>query len=319
MAFPKSDEHPRRRAREHPGLLAYVILSDVSGDGLTLSGSGHAGVRPVEMVPGTYSSRSLAVGRRRNPLTWNGGAVWLVLALAVCSLACSRSKAPVTPAPVIAAKPAPGTPVPAAPDSSVRKPEPLSPALAPVVPRDYRLPPAGGKTEAVAGVLDILQGLQDFDSHGRNRSERQLSFELAERDVNEYLAYSLKEAPRPGIRQATVRFLGQNHITTLVAIDFSDVDQWVPGLIPALLKPVLRGSRTVAVDVVFEVQDSAITFHLEPSSAPEGGAMVRNIVGSVLDILAQHQPERFDTNLPIPLPFGLRTIWTTDRVLGGKT
>jgi len=181
------------------------------------------------------------------------------------------------------------------------------------------LPATGSRTEAVVGVLDILKGLQDFDRNGRNTTLQQISFEFAERDVNEYLAYSLKEVPRPGIRQATVQFFGQNHISTVLAIDFGAVDQWVPGMIPSFLKPALSGSPTVAVDVVFEVQDSAITFHLEPSSAPEGGVMVRNIVASVLDILALHQPERYDTNLPIPLPFGLRTIWTKDRVLGGTT
>jgi len=38
----------------------------------------------------------------------------------------------------------------------------------------------------------------------------------------------------------------------------------------------------------------------------------------VIAIVAARQPEKYDTSKPIPIPFGLRAIWTTDHTIQGQ-
>ena len=43
------------------------------------------------------------------------------------------------------------------------------------------------------------------------------------------------------------------------------------------------------------------------------------ILNTVLQSLGAHQPEGYDTTKPIPLPFGLKRIWTEKQAVGGET
>jgi len=43
------------------------------------------------------------------------------------------------------------------------------------------------------------------------------------------------------------------------------------------------------------------------------------VIESLVHIVALHQPEHYDTNQPIPLPFGLRKLWTKAGIVGGET
>jgi hypothetical protein len=38
----------------------------------------------------------------------------------------------------------------------------------------------------------------------------------------------------------------------------------------------------------------------------------------MIAIVAARQPEHYDTTKPVPLPFGLRQVWTADHVIMGK-
>jgi hypothetical protein len=39
----------------------------------------------------------------------------------------------------------------------------------------------------------------------------------------------------------------------------------------------------------------------------------------VLQALGSHQPESYDTAKPIPLPYGLKRIWTDKQLICGET
>jgi len=177
--------------------------------------------------------------------------------------------------------------------------------------------PSATPTAAVRRVQDILTALEKFDNAGRPQTSQRVYFELAESDINEYLAHSLKTRPRPGIDQASVRFQDNNHISAAVAVDFDQIAAWAP-LIPSLFQPLLSGSRPVAIDIAFEVKDAAVTFQFTDLNKPED-ALVRRVMQTLVHILALHQPERYDSSKPLPLPFGLRRAWTTHLILGGET
>jgi hypothetical protein len=42
------------------------------------------------------------------------------------------------------------------------------------------------------------------------------------------------------------------------------------------------------------------------------------VVEKVISIVAAKQPEKYDTSKPLPLPFGLRAIWTADHAVIGQ-
>ena len=73
------------------------------------------------------------------------------------------------------------------------------------------------------------------------KTKTPVSFQLTETEINEYLAYSLKATPRPGLQSAKVKLFDKNYVSTLSVIDFDAVERWKPGTIPFLLKPVLSG------------------------------------------------------------------------------
>ena len=38
----------------------------------------------------------------------------------------------------------------------------------------------------------------------------------------------------------------------------------------------------------------------------------------MIEVVAARQPEHYDTSKPVPLPFGLRKVWTGDKVVMGE-
>jgi hypothetical protein len=168
-------------------------------------------------------------------------------------------------------------------------------------------------------VLELLDAYHKYERNGRNPLSQSVSFQLPETVVNDYLQYSLKKAPRPGIRSATVNFLPDNLVSVLLSLDFDSVERWTPGLIPASLRSVLTADTLIRADIVFQVHDGVLTFTLKQAHAPERGLSVKELMENVIPLLAAHQPEKYDASKPIPLPFGIRKIWTEEKVLAGAT
>ena len=38
----------------------------------------------------------------------------------------------------------------------------------------------------------------------------------------------------------------------------------------------------------------------------------------MIQIVAARQPEKYDTSKPMPIPFGLRKVWTTEQLIYGN-
>jgi hypothetical protein len=173
------------------------------------------------------------------------------------------------------------------------------------------------QVEAVERVQNTLRSLQRFNNAGRNRELQQVYFELPEYVINEYLGYSLKTLPRPGIEQVRVKLKDKNRASISVVFNLDRIGDWAP-ILPNLLRPILGPVRQIDFDVLFAVQDSKVTFQFANSNG-QADDTIDALMQTLIHIVMLHQPERYDTSQPIPLPFGLRRLWTTAVILGGET
>src|ERR1051325_5303104 len=200
---------------------------------------------------------------------------------------------------------APCPPPPATAPKSAKTAAPAPPAAAPEF------------SPGVNMIQDLLSSLGKFDEDGRPAG-RKVGFEIPERALNEYLAYTLRNRPRPGINSMTVTLLPKNQISSDLEIDFDAVQKWSPGIFPEALRGFLTGKRTVHTEVKFEVKNGAVSFDLKDSTGPDGKAIVNKVMTAVLQALGSRQPESYDTSKPIPLPFGLKRIWTDKQLICGE-
>ncbi len=175
------------------------------------------------------------------------------------------------------------------------------------------------KTGSVDRVLELLDMLWRHARSGVRPEAEKIGFELPEQQINEYLAYSLRAAPRPGVSGATVELLPGNEIHAVIEIDFGTVANWKSGLAGSLPQPFLSGRQPVRVDLQFEAENGMLTFAVKQAVGPAGTTIVNSVVVGLIQALGLHQPEQYNASGPIPLPFGLRRMWTRKQVLGGET
>jgi hypothetical protein len=169
----------------------------------------------------------------------------------------------------------------------------------------------------VSKFLNLFQQLreaQDKQAHGQ---PQRVSFQLRDTEINDYLRYTLHATPRPGIDSVTVKIFPNNYLSTFTIVDFDAVEQWKPGTIPALLRSVLHGKQTIWVDYRFQASHGTGTFSVE--KAYYGSIRLPAFfVNKMIAIVASRQPEKYDTSKPLPLPFGLRELSTTEHVVSGE-
>jgi hypothetical protein len=164
------------------------------------------------------------------------------------------------------------------------------------------------------GIFDQLRAAEEQKARG---NRQHVSFQIADGEINEYMRYSLHARPRPGLDSVTVKIFPTNYISTFTVVDFDAVERWHPGTIPALLRPVLNGRKSIWVDFRIQAHDFKISFSVEK-------AYYQNIwlpaffVNKVIQMVAARQPEKYDTSQPIPIPFGLRQLWTSEHVVQGQ-
>jgi hypothetical protein len=175
-----------------------------------------------------------------------------------------------------------------------------------------------GAVPAVATKFNSLfDRLRAADDPNGNTGHQPVKFQLTEAEINEYMQYSLKTAPRPGLQSVTMKLFPTNYVLTLAVVDFDAVEQWKPGTIPKLLRPMLSGKKSVWVDCRFQIKDGSGTFTVEKASYGDV-RLPAILVAKMIEILAARQPEHYDTTKPLPLPFGVRQLWTTDHALAGQ-
>ena len=175
------------------------------------------------------------------------------------------------------------------------------------------------KNTRVEHLLDLLASLWAYDRNGRSRQAQQISFEIPEGEINEYLAYSLLVVRRPGIERVSVELLPHNEIRAMAVIDFDAIGRWNPGTVPLRLQPALSGKREISLDAQFEAHDGILNFTLKAAQDREHKPIPKSVAESILRSLGAQQPEQYDTSEPIRLPFGLQRVWTESQMLCGNT
>ena len=169
------------------------------------------------------------------------------------------------------------------------------------------------QTPAVTKMLDLFQALQKSQYH----NSQHVSFSFTESELNEYLSYSLQALPRPGIRSVTAKVFAYNYISTFTVVDFDAIERWKPGTVPVLLRPVLNGKKAIWLDVRFQAKNGAATFSVEKAYF-QSIRLPAFFVEKTIQMVAARQPERYDTKKPLPLPFGLKRVSTTKRLVTGE-
>ncbi|MGA3017508.1 MAG: hypothetical protein ABSF62_10350 [Bryobacteraceae bacterium] len=169
------------------------------------------------------------------------------------------------------------------------------------------------QTPAVIKMLNLFQALQTSQYH----DSKHVSFFFTESELNEYLSYSLQTVPRPGIRSVTVKVFASNYISTFTVVDFDAIERWKPGAIPGLLRPVLNGKKAIWLDVRFQAKNGTAAFSVEKAYF-QSIRLPAFFVEKMIQIVAARQPEKYDTNRPLPLPFGLRQVSTKEHLVTGE-
>jgi hypothetical protein len=163
--------------------------------------------------------------------------------------------------------------------------------------------------------LDLFDRLRDAQSP--DSAHKQVAFQLSENDINDYLRYSLKTTPRPGLDSITVKFFAKDYISTFTKVDFDAIERWRPGTIPTVFRPMLKGKKSIWIDCRIHAVDSNLTFSIEKARYDDL-PLPAFFVEKVIQLMAARQPEKYDTSKPLPLPFGLRKLWTAEHSISGN-
>jgi hypothetical protein len=148
-------------------------------------------------------------------------------------------------------------------------------------------------------------------------ARRHVALQLSDAEINDYMRYALRATPRPGLDSVTVKIFPQNYVSTLTVVDFDAVERWKPGTVPGMLRPVLNGKKTVWVDYRFRTDNGKITFSVEKAYY-QNVRLPAFVVQELIKIVAARQPEHYDTSKALPMPFGLRRLWTSAHAIGGE-
>jgi hypothetical protein len=177
-------------------------------------------------------------------------------------------------------------------------------------PNPAQQPPVAVK---FLGLFDRLREAQEKNTQGEHQT---VSFQLSETEINDYLRYSLKTTPRPGVDSVTIKVFAKDYISTLTRVDFDTVERWHPGTIPTVLRPILKGKKAITMDFRIHAEGSQMTFSVEKARY-EDMTLSPFLAEKLIQIVAARQPEKYDTNKPLPLPFGLQKVWTSEHTIQG--
>jgi hypothetical protein len=171
---------------------------------------------------------------------------------------------------------------------------------------------AAAPGHALPPVVQKMYGLFD-----QLRAPGPASFRLADGEINDYLKQSVTLTPRPGLHSLSMKVFPNNYLSTFTVVDFDEVEKWKPGTIPMLMRPVLSGKKSIWVDARFRADNGTATFSIEKAYFQQI-PLPAMLVQKVAAIVAARQPEHYDISKPVPLPFGLRKVWTDGNTLRGE-
>ncbi len=162
--------------------------------------------------------------------------------------------------------------------------------------------------------LDLFDQLRAAQDPAGDREH--VAFQLSEAEINDYLRYSLKTTPRPGVDSVTIKVFPKDYISTFTRVDFDAIERWHPGTIPTVLRPVLKGKKAIWIDCRIHATDGNLAFTVEKARY-EDLPLPAFFVNKMIQIMAARQPEKYDTTKPMPIPFGLRAVSTEEHLVHG--
>jgi len=173
---------------------------------------------------------------------------------------------------------------------------------------------AGGPVEKMLDFFGQLRGAEALGA--AHRPVPHVERRFSDGEVNEYMAYALRTAPRPGVKAIHVEFAEANYIATTVVADLDALERWKPGTIPGALKWVLSGTKSLRVDLRFrQAKDRLVSLSVEKAYYQDV-RIPAFVVEEMMKILAARQPEHYDMN-HLTLPMGIRRMWTTGHTISG--
>ena len=168
---------------------------------------------------------------------------------------------------------------------------------------------ASGPVEKMLGFFDSLRSAE-----AAHRPVPHVETRFADGEVNEYLVYALRTAPRPGVKSIHIECADGNYIATTVVADLDALERWKPGTIPGALRWALSGTKTLRVDLRFrQTTDKLVGLSVEKAYYQDL-RIPALVVYEMMKILAARQPEHYDVNR-LMLPMGLRRMWTTGHTI----
>jgi hypothetical protein len=178
---------------------------------------------------------------------------------------------------------------------------------------------AGARPPAVQKMDKVNDDLARYNAlRAAGKPAPKVTFEFTEQEMNQYMAWALKNEARPGVDSIILKFFEGNYISSYSVLDFDAVERWQPGTIPRLLRPVLSGKRALWVDLRFTASGSHATYTVEKAFFDKL-PVPTVVVEKVIAVIAARQPEHYDTTKPIPLPLGIDRAWTRPQALGAAT
>jgi hypothetical protein len=175
---------------------------------------------------------------------------------------------------------------------------------------------AAGDDVGVGVVKDLLAQLWDYQN-GKAGGQKHVGFDLPETLVNQYIAYLIDSQTRRGVKQATIKVASKNQVSVACRLDLRQIKAWDPSVIgegsPLVGKDELAVNATVSVDITNGMAKISIL-----SASDASGAVDKAVIQQLFQVVASNQPEHFDLNKPIKLPFNL-SVAMVDGVFYGKT
>jgi len=166
---------------------------------------------------------------------------------------------------------------------------------------------AAASSEGIETIKSTLAKLWEYQAeNGKDRGWK-LSFGFPELAVNEYIKYLIATNARPGVKEAEVHFAGNNVVDLTCTIDLDQVRLWDPKAIPEDSPLRARGTLKVNSKIDVKVTDSLATFSVV-SAKEVGGDTPMPVIATLFRVVALHQPEHFDIDKPIRLPFPIKQV-----------
>ncbi len=138
------------------------------------------------------------------------------------------------------------------------------------------------------------------------------TYELSEPDLNAYIAWQLRERPRPGIEEVQLR-LSEGSLMTMLDVDMDKVE--LPDSTSlGLLRSMLSGRQKIELAGTLSGESGVGQFELTESSINSVSLPVFMLTTALQTIGQQRNPP-LDLTEPFELPFGLKSLALLPRKL----